>query len=181
MNNNSRKETKGGCGSFKALMHKCNLFSIKSILVITFFIGLDFFVKLIVENIKPDIHLFSIFSIKYTTNTGIAFGFFKSNPNLNALLVLVILSVFLYLFCFNKNILLEDSKTKKNNKIPLIAVILILSGGISNLIDRLIYGYVIDFISIGSWPNFNLADSYITIGVIMMILFIYSSEQKKKK
>ena len=50
-------------------------------------------------------------------------------------------------------------------------VALILAGSLGNLIDRLIQGSVIDFIKIFSWPTFNVADSYITIGTIILILF----------
>ena len=54
-------------------------------------------------------------------------------------------------------------------KTNFITLILILSGAISNLIDRLYFGCVIDFIDLKFWPVFNFADVYITIGVIMLI------------
>lgn len=51
----------------------------------------------------------------------------------------------------------------------IISVILILSGGLSNIIDRIYFGCVIDFINLKIWPVFNLADIYITIGAIILI------------
>lgn len=54
-----------------------------------------------------------------------------------------------------------------------IWTVLILSGGISNLIDRLRFGYVVDFIDIKFWPVFNLADLFITIGTFGVIYEYY--------
>jgi len=54
--------------------------------------------------------------------------------------------------------------------------ILILAGAISNLIDRAIFGCVIDFINLKIWPIFNLADIFITIGVIMLLYKIRTTD-----
>lgn len=48
---------------------------------------------------------------------------------------------------------------------------LIVSGGLSNFIDRIFRGGVIDFIDVGFWPSFNLADSFLTIGAFLLIIF----------
>jgi lipoprotein signal peptidase len=60
------------------------------------------------------------------------------------------------------------------------ALILIFSGGISNIIDRLQFGCVIDFIDLKFWPIFNLADIYITIGVIILITQHITCSMKQK-
>jgi len=52
-------------------------------------------------------------------------------------------------------------------------LILLFSGTIGNLIDRLAFGYVRDFIDLGFWPSFNLADSYSTIGVILLVIYFW--------
>lgn len=51
-----------------------------------------------------------------------------------------------------------------------LALIIILSGALSNIVDRLMLGCVIDFIKIPFWPYFNLADLFITLGVIILIV-----------
>lgn len=59
---------------------------------------------------------------------------------------------------------------KSKNYLEKISLVLILSGAISNTIDRLARGCVIDFINLKYWPIFNLADIYITIGISLLIV-----------
>lgn len=63
-------------------------------------------------------------------------------------------------------------KFKKINYTTLLALYLIVAGGVSNLIDRIFRGYVIDFIDVNllSFPNFNIADIFITIGFFVLII-----------
>ena len=51
--------------------------------------------------------------------------------------------------------------------------LLLLSGTIGNLIDRIFLGYVRDFINLGFWPSFNLADSYNTIGAVLLVVYFW--------
>ncbi|MDD5409153.1 MAG: signal peptidase II [Candidatus Omnitrophica bacterium] len=90
-------------------------------------------------------------------NRGAAFGMLK-----NQLLFFVLISFFVILFIFLH---------LKNKKIPLlykISLSLILAGSVGNLIDRLRFGYVIDFLDLRFWPVFNLADSALTIGALLL-------------
>ncbi|MEK6952085.1 MAG: signal peptidase II [Nanoarchaeota archaeon] len=54
-------------------------------------------------------------------------------------------------------------------------VVLLFSGTIGNLVDRLVFGYVRDFIELGFWPSFNLADSFNTVGVILLIIYFWKN------
>ena len=60
----------------------------------------------------------------------------------------------------------------KGHPVPALAYALILGGAVGNLIDRGLYGYVVDFIDFHWWPVFNLADSAITIGITLLALSI---------
>ena len=60
-------------------------------------------------------------------------------------------------------------------------MILYLGGGIGNLIDRLTQGYVTDFVSLGNFPVFNVADASISIGVVILALGVFLKEQEEKK
>lgn len=90
-------------------------------------------------------------------NRGAAFGLFQ-----NQLLVFVLISaVAIILIIFS----LRD---KKNSALFKISLSLILGGAIGNLIDRVRFGFVIDFLDFRVWPVFNLADSVITIAAVLL-------------
>ncbi len=102
------------------------------------------------------------FIFKYVENYGIAFSLLENNY---ILVISTIIMIFIFSFILIK---------KHNNKIYVISIIMIISGSISNLIDRIIRGYVIDYIKIDiiDFPVFNIADILIVIGIF--ILFVIS-------
>ena len=95
-------------------------------------------------------------------NTGIAFGFFKNQGIV--FIVIPIIAVFLLIF----NLYYYRQNNEVLSRVYIVAFSLILGGAIGNLIDRIVYGHVIDFIDFRVWPVFNIADSAITIGAIMI-------------
>ncbi|MCB9802952.1 signal peptidase II [Candidatus Nomurabacteria bacterium] len=103
--------------------------------------------------------------LQFYLNRDIAF----SIPVLNFILwpLLILILVFLIFWW---------QKTYQKQEIVSWPLALIIIGAFSNILDRLIYGGVIDFINLPYWPIFNLSDSYITIGVFCLIIF----ELKKK-
>ena len=113
-------------------------------------------------------------------NKGAAFGIFQNSSFFLTVVSLVILiSVFKILASLQK----ERSFLK-------YAFILIASGALGNIFDRLYYGYVVDFIDVDipdiipnfpRWPVFNFADAYITIGVIMVIIYLFFMKEEKIK
>ena len=76
------------------------------------------------------------------------------------------------------------AKLKPHAKLEAISLSLILGGAIGNVIDRIVYGYVVDFLDvyIGSshWPAFNMADSAICIGAVLLILDSFKSEPESQ-
>ncbi len=99
-----------------------------------------------------------LLEFNYTENTGIAFNIGIGNIFIIGIINILVLGL----------IVVFIAKSKINLKV-LIPLFLIFSGGISNLIDRILRGYVIDFIDIYNFPNFNLADVSITIGIVLLI------------
>ncbi len=94
-------------------------------------------------------------------NTGVAFGLLKGNPFwLGVLSITVGLAFLVYL------------ARVRLGWLPALALSLITAGAIGNAIDRLGRGWVVDFLDIGPglWPVFNLADSFVVIGVILLLL-----------
>ncbi|UCF86865.1 MAG: signal peptidase II [Nitrospiraceae bacterium] len=126
---------------------------------------LDFIVKKIIESsVQPYdvIHVLPFLNIVNVKNTGAAFGILStmSNKIFVAVSFLAIFFIIVYI-------------SKTSSRLEKISLSLVLGGALGNLIDRLTIGKVIDFIDffIGSWhwPAFNVADSALTIGIILFL------------
>ena len=120
--------------------------------------------KYIIRLQQPDIVLIpNVLNITFITNTGASFGILQ---NMNALLLVLSIAVIIGIIVY----------LKKNPEQRSLPFALILAGALGNSIDRILYGAVTDFISFSFWPAFNVADSAITIGVILLLV----SEWRKK-
>jgi signal peptidase II len=98
-------------------------------------------------------------AFQYVENRGAAFGILEGRAGLLVVLALAVGAGFIVVI---RRELAEN---------PWIqwSLVLIVAGAIGNLTDRIRLGYVVDYISIGVWPKFNIADSCITIGVLLLI------------
>lgn len=116
------------------------------------------------------------FSIALVYNKGISFGLFNDINYSN------------YIFCFLSSAIvifllkcLKDVKEKHE----IIGLCLIISGAIGNVIDRIVYPGVVDFLEFHwkqyYWPSFNIADSAICLGVCILLIFSISCDYKKKQ
>ena len=109
-----------------------------------------------------------IFRFTYVTNTGTAFGLLQNQTVFLTIGSFIAIFLLYYLY---KNFIFQ-------NKLLSIAIGLQLGGAIGNLIDRLRLGFVIDFIYIGWWPVFNVADSSIVIGITIISTYIILEPRK---
>lgn len=109
------------------------------------------------------------FYVTKTYNDGVSFSMLSGHKNLIILIALLIM-VFLFLY-------MQKFKESKKN---ILAFSLVYGGLFGNLIDRVIYGYVIDFLDFYifgyNYPVFNLADTFIFIGVCILIYAVYLGE-----
>jgi signal peptidase II len=107
------------------------------------------------------IRVLPFFNIVYVENIGAAFGMFKSLGNIFFITVTALAMIFVTI------LIIKD----KDNR---LSFSLILGGAAGNLIDRIIRGYVIDFLDVYAgkfhWPAFNVADSALTIGIVLLII-----------
>lgn len=101
----------------------------------------------------------NIFHLSLVHNQGAAFGILKNQVPLFIFIAIVAMTM-IYLD-------LKNTKVKRS-MLYKISLGLILAGGLGNLIDRLFLGFVIDFLDFRIWPVFNIADSAITIGAILL-------------
>lgn len=132
---------------------------------------LDQVSKLVVSGsmqLYQSIKIMPYFNLTYVHNTGAAFSFLSDAGGWQrwffAGLAVIISSVMVVWL----------AKLKQHETLLAVALSLVLGGAIGNLIDRLAYGYVIDFLDVyyqsWHWPAFNIADSAITLGVVLMLL-----------
>lgn len=113
----------------------------------------------------------NFFHITYVQNRGIAFGIFQGKVDvISVATIIAIIGIIVY---FLKNV-------KKSNFFEKMAYIFIISGAIGNMIDRLLRGYVVDMIDFrGIWSFvFNIADIYINLGVILLLLDLLLKRRK---
>jgi signal peptidase II len=106
---------------------------------------------------------------EYVENTGAAFGMLSGRPWLVSILAVVVAVMFVTVF---RQVLPTDAGVRW-------CVALILAGAIGNMIDRARIGYVVDFVAVGAWPRFNIADSSITVGLVLMIVSAFGIAHEK--
>lgn len=127
-----------------------------------------------------------VLALKYSLNDGAGFGIFSGKQGFLIAFTSVALILVLGVFTFFHT---KRDIVKRGGSLLSISLTMILAGGIGNLIDRIALGYVRDFIEYKiietlfdrSFAICNLADVYLTIGVIILIIYILFFYQEKKK
>jgi signal peptidase II len=112
--------------------------------------------------------------IRIPRNSGAAFGLFQGQSPV--LMVIDFIGIALLLAYV---LIIRRRYAQLDNRLTRIALGLVLGGTIGNLIDRLRFGAVTDFISVGWWPVFNVADSCIDVGVIIFAIMILRQARKE--
>ena len=113
--------------------------------------------------------------ITHVHNTGAAFGLFTDQSFVLTIVAIVGIAALLFFA-----LLSHRSLPFLNSRLGRVALGLVLGGTVGNLIDRICFGYVTDFIDFKFWPAFNIADSAITIGVIILAYSILRFSQTAK-
>ena len=125
-----------------------------------------------VVDIYPEMEITSFLNLVLVQNKGISFGLF-SRYEVGWLISILTIGIVVVLFIWMR---------KLERGILALPFSLIIGGAIGNLIDRLNYGFVVDFIDFHffgwHWPAFNIADSAITVGVIFLLIASFSNNFK---
>ncbi len=147
-----------------------------SFVLVTILIAIDQLIKLwAINSLMPigSINAISgILDLTYVENYGAAFGIFKGQTWLLVGMTSIVLLIIAYLLF----------KNYFKSRMAMFSLVLILAGGVGNLIDRIRLGYVVDYLDIGpifSYPVFNFADCCVVIGTIIFSIYIILFEEKK--
>ena len=122
----------------------------------------DQITKFLLQN--RTVEIISFFNFIYAENTGAAFGMLKGFNILFIIISIIVLGASIYYF----------------KRYPL-SLSFLIAGTIGNLLDRLFFGFVRDFISISIWPIFNLADSFNTIAIILLAYAFWKEDKAYKQ
>jgi len=106
-------------------------------------------------------------SIHHVQNSGIAFGLFSSATPLVIVLTTVAVGWMLVFF----------ARSGARHPVLPVALGLVIGGSVSNLVDRVRLGHVTDFLDLKWWPAFNLADSFIVIGVVILLAALIAADR----
>lgn len=158
---------------------------IKIIILSGIFLLIDIIVKLLVANklvLNESIKIIdNFFYITYVKNTGAAWSILSGRQTFLIIISLIIIFLLIaYLI-----------RKKEYKKIEIIGYSMLISGSIGNLIDRIVYGYVIDYLNFYifnyNYPIFNIADVCIVIGIILLVIDswreengVYNRRRKRK-
>ena len=147
------------------------------VLIVAVILVLDQWTKsLVLKNIplnqmwRPEDWPISWFRFVCVQNTGVAFGMFKDQSTLFTILPFFVSALIIYYYVQIPN---PDWALR-------LALSMQLGGAIGNLIDRLTLGFVVDFVSVGTFPVFNVADACITVGVGILLLDMIIEERREK-
>ena len=161
---------------FKSIKTNLRKFLLAILTIITIFL-LDQYTKNLFNSkllFQVPTEVSSNFDLYLTYNYGVAFSFLSDNQTWQKTLLLLLIPVLILFLCYY---LIVNLDCYKNS----ISLSFILGGAIGNYFDRILYGYVVDFISLHAygfyWPTFNVADSFISLGAIIFLL----TNLKKKR
>jgi signal peptidase II len=113
------------------------------------------------------IHVIGPFWIHHVQNSGIAFGLFASATSVVIVLTGIAVAWLLVFF----------ARSGARHPVLPVALGLVIGGSVSNLVDRVRLGYVTDFIDLRYWPAFNLADTFIVVGVVILLTTLLAAER----
>ena len=117
--------------------------------------------------LDESVHVVGPLSIHHVQNSGIAFGLFASATSMVILATAAAVAWMLYFF----------ARSGARHPVLPVALGLVIGGSVSNLIDRVRLGHVTDFLDFKYWPAFNLADTFIVVGVAILLLALVSVDR----
>jgi signal peptidase II len=121
--------------------------------------------------LDDEVKVFGPFTIHHVQNSGIAFGLFSSATAMVIVLTTIAVGWMLLFF----------ARSGARHPVLPAALGLLIGGSVSNLVDRVRLGHVTDFLDFRYWPAFNLADSFIVIGVAILLLALIAADRDPRR
>jgi signal peptidase II len=118
-----------------------------------------------------EVHVLGPFSLHHVQNTGIAFGLFQNSAAAVVLATTIAVAWMIWFF----------ARSGARHPVLPTALGLLIGGSVSNLTDRLRLGHVTDFLDFGWWPAFNLADSFICVGVAILLVTLVRADRDPRR
>lgn len=153
-----------------------NKFIVMSVLIVVILV-LDLVTKYIIDGMYEEgtgvSAIPGLFNIISVHNHGAAWGIFEGSQVMLIIMSLIFLGIFIWYFIVEK----------KKSWLFIVTFAFLFAGCLGNLYDRIVFGYVRDFIQFAFWqsfPIFNFADTFLTIGVIMFIIYLLIPLFKKQ-
>ena len=150
---------------------------IESTLICAILVIMDVVVKIWAVNVLPSgriVVIPGLFNLTYVENRGMAFGLLYGHSNILAIVTGLLMAGMLAYIWFGKH----------NDKWLIRLIMLVIAGGLGNLIDRITRGFVVDYLdfsAIFGFPVFNLADCCVVVGCIAMLIYVFIMERKQMK
>jgi signal peptidase II len=120
---------------------------------------------------RPDLWITAYVRIVHWKNTGAAFGMFQNANPIFMTLSSIVSLVIIYYF----------HQVPRNERVLRFAMAMLLGGAVGNLIDRIYQGHVTDFVSVGVFPVFNVADASISCGVAVLFISMWLQERANQR
>jgi len=143
-------------------------------LIVAFITGLDQFVKIVIIN---QLDLFDkisvipgILDITHIRNDGAAYNLFSQMP-----IILIVMPALVML----AGLIYIGATYRKSNSLLMVAIAMVIGGGLGNLVDRISKGYVVDYLDIHFIPVFNVADICICIGCGLLFIYLIFIDGKQ--
>ena len=137
-------------------------------------VGADQLTKQVVARtlaLGEEVEIVGPFSIHHVQNSGIAFGLFSQATSV--VIVLTALAVAWMLVFF--------ARSGRRHPILPVALGFVLGGSVANLVDRIRLGHVTDFLDVRYWPAFNLADTFIVVGVTILFAALAGADRRSRR
>lgn len=145
---------------------------------LTLLVGCDhatkFAAKSELEGQRPQALIRGVIGLRYTENTDVAFNLLRAVPERVRAPLLIVLGAAAMLGLLGALLL-----RRRGLEFARVALLLLTAGALGNYLDRVVRGYVVDFVQIPHWPVFNVADIYVTAGAVLLAWSVLRGRPEK--